>query len=235
MSMCNLITYFNIIKCIYLCLLFASTCGAKGMMMINQKKYSSLLWLIPSLIALLLTGCTNSSVKSSQIKYPIINYSNLASSSTIKLSQKVKTKFFSISIPASWNVNEISNPSGSLYFNKKSDTDFSGGIYCQEYDVNKGESMPETDALLHWMLPNHSVIKNTTQISGLSTDTYLLQVEQSQPAATGDLRTTNWTYIIFFDRNKTTNTKFVAFELFLNTNIASEADAVKIASSFKLS
>jgi hypothetical protein len=111
---------------------------------------------------------------------------------------------------------------------------YSGGVYVQKFNAHEGEKMPSLDALLQWMMPNHSEITNKKEIYGFFTDTYFLNLERSKLAASGDTTTTNWSYIIFIDKNKSTDTKFVAYELFFNNNFVPEADAIKIAGTFKL-
>lgn len=208
--------------------------------MLTRKNVSFLLCTVLLLTNLFLTGCASipeikdHNSKEADNGYSTISQSNLDSSNTINLNQNVVTSLYSVSIPNLWKVSHIGDSSGDVYFNKISDTNYGGGIYRQEYDVVEGESMPKMDALFQWMLPNHTVIKNTRPINGLSMESYLLHVEQSQPSASGSTITTNWTYIIFIDKKISTSTKFIAYELFLNNEIASEADTLKIAATFKL-
>jgi hypothetical protein len=182
---------------------------------------------------------TESSSASSEISYPVIDQSTLASSSKLILNQTVTTNLYTISVPESWDVKNLGNTENSplvpmLYFNMKSDTVYGGGIYLQESDAVAGQTIPNMDDLLQGMLPNHTVITDKERLTGLFTDAYLLKVDQSLPAASGDTTVTHWTYIILVDKNQTTTTKLVGYELFFSSDLASEADAVKVADSFRL-
>ncbi len=68
---------------------------------------------------------------------------------------------------------------------------------------------------------------------GFPMDAYLMKVEQEAPAAF-QMYGTHWTYIVFVDSQNSDGSKATAYKLFFNADFASEADAVKVAQSFKL-
>jgi hypothetical protein len=156
---------------------------------------------------------------------------SIAISSDLVLSQTVKNNSFLVNIPSDWKVTNIGN--NGYTFGKDKDDDI-GGIYRQEYDISENETMPTIKNLINWMLPNHSETTSLQKISGFPSDTYLLNVITSNTAASSDSTTETWTYIILTDKNKTTASKFVAYEIFIKTEFASEQDALKVASTFKI-
>jgi hypothetical protein len=125
----------------------------------------------------------------------------------------------------------------SLYFNRKSETIsetvFGGSILYQESLGGGVEPTKIMDEMLQGMLPNPD-ITDTKRLTGLFTDAFLLKVDQTQPAASRDTTVTHWTYVILVDKKKTTATNLVGYELFFKSDFASEADAVKVAESFRL-
>jgi hypothetical protein len=232
-----------------------------GGLNMNSKSKKVFLTLFVVLILVILEGCSSSPNKNinvsvpvkdenSQItssssssstrgnKYPVIDQSTLASSSTIVLKKPLETKLFALSVPESWTVTnegDATSPMNQyILFNKKSDDIYGGGVMRQEWNALPSESNPDLQTFLREMLPNHASATETDQLTGFFTDTYLMKVDESMPAASGQTNVTHWTYIIFIDKNNSITTKRVAYELFFNTDLASEADAVKIAESFKL-
>lgn len=199
-------------------------------------------------MALTISSCAGISVAnhvpSSNIEennYLIIDQSKLASTSKLVLDKKYQTDWYAFSAPSGWDVSlDDQETSGDhlpvAYFRQKNNTDIMGGIYVEEYTAQPGETMPGVDFLLErWMVSNHSKIDSMERLTGFFTDAYLLKITTSAPAASGTEKADeNWTYIDFIDKAKTTETKFVAYQLYFKSAVASEADAVKVAGSFKL-
>lgn len=161
----------------------------------------------------------------------------LAGGSHIKLGKTVTTKQFTLSVPENWSVSQEGSTSSSaaqyVLFDKKSDEVYGGGVMRQEWKAYRGEKKIDLPALLQWMLPNHTFISQTERLPGFSMDAYLMRVEQEAPAASQTYGT-HWTYIIFVDSLNSDASKVTAYKLFFNADFASEADAVKVAQSFKL-
>lgn len=156
---------------------------------------------------------------------------SIAISSDLVLSQTVKNDSFSVNIPSDWIATNIGD--NGYTFGKNKDDDI-GGIYPQEFNAGENETMPTIKNLIGWMLPNHSETTSLQKISGFPTDTYLLNVITSNTASSGDSTAKTWTYIILADKNKTTASRFAAYEIFINTEFVSEQDALKIAKSFTI-
>lgn len=156
---------------------------------------------------------------------------SIAVSSTLILNQALKNDTFSVAVPAAWKVTAFGN--NGFTFGKKQYDDI-GGIYTMEFNVGKNEAMPSREALINWMLPNHSEITSMKKLSGFFSDTYLLNVKTSNTATSRDNTIKTWTYVIIIDKNKTTASKFVAYEIFINTEFASEQDSLKIAKGFNI-
>lgn len=145
-----------------------------------------------------------------------------------------KSDYFSLEVPSNWKVVKLGRD--GMYFGESEQNNF-GGAFRQEFNVNfsAGEKeLPSKDALLRWMLPNHTEVTKNQRLKGFFTETYLIHLISSEPAAQGGKNTGEWTYIIFVDKNKSTLTKFVAYEIFFNTKNVSESNALKIAKSFKI-
>jgi hypothetical protein len=232
-----------------------------GELDVNSKSKNLFLPLLVALILVILEGCSSAPNKNINISvpvknetsqitnnssspsyqgnnYPVIDQSTLSSSSTIVLKKALKTNLFAISVPESWTAanegNSISPMNQYILFNKISDDIYGGGVMRQEWNALPGESNPKLSMFLMWLLPNNASAAETVQLTGFFTDTYLMKVDKDMPATSGKTNVSHWTYIIFIDKNNSTPTKFVAYELFFNNDLASEADAVKIAESFKL-
>lgn len=161
----------------------------------------------------------------------------LAGGSHIKLGKTVTAKQFTLSVPESWSVSPEGDASSSagqyVLFDKKSDEVYGGGVMKQEWKAQKGEKKIGLPAFLQWTLPNHTSISQTERLPGFSMDAYLMKVEQEAPAASQTYGT-HWTYLVFVDSKNSDDTKVTAYQLFFNADFASEADAVKVAQSFKL-
>lgn len=201
------------------------------------------------LTAAALTGCsgTKGAVSSASAVSPAVSQSDswpsvdpsvLASESHITLGKTVTTKQFTLLVPQEWSVSQEGNASSStaqyVLFDKKSDDVYGGGVMKQEWKTQQGEKKIELPALLQWMLPNHTSISQTERLPGFSMDAYLLKVEQEAPAADSQWNGTHWTYLVFVDSQNSDASEATAYELFFNADFASEADAVKVAQSFKL-
>jgi hypothetical protein len=213
---------------------------------ISIKKVLSLS--VPLLAAIfVLSSCANSAVNTansqslrlsdgvktnvSGANHNSIGKISIAVSGNLLLSQAVKNDSFSANIPSTWKVTNIGDDGYTFGKDKNNDI---GGIYRQEYDIGGNETMPTIKNLIKWMLPNHSETTSLQKISGFPSDTYLLNVITSNTAAGSDSTVKTWTYIILTDKNKTTASKFVAYEIFINTEFASEQDALKVAGTFKI-
>lgn len=77
-------------------------------------------------------------------------------------------------------------------------------------------------------LPNHSEVKSQKEIKGLNTKAVLVNLDLSQPAASGDnsVKNENHLYLIFEEEK-------IAYDIYADSRYADEALLLKIAKSFK--
>lgn len=164
--------------------------------------------------------------------YPSINKSDFLSSSSIKLTKETRTALFSFKTPENWGVtNALTDTNPMIYFNYKDESHNDGGVFNLEYNTTPGEKMPGIAALISWALPNHTQVNKISRVTGVKYDAYLIELDQSQPAASGDTTVTHWAYILLVDRSRSNDERFSAIEVALNKELASSADAVKVADS----
>lgn len=126
---------------------------------------------------------------------------------------------YTLEVPSDWKVNSIMAPDDSVAeLTFKKGGNLIGGVQIVSYEP--GQPLP---------LPNHSVTKSKKNIDGLLTEAVLINLDMSQPAASGDtsIENENHLYLIFKDDK-------VAYEIYANTKYVDAKELIKIAKSFKL-
>ncbi len=120
---------------------------------------------------------------------------------------------YTLQVPSGW---KVAVGDGELRF-EKNNIPF-GGVQILGYE--SGQPLP---------LPNHAETKNQKDLEGLITKAVLVNLDLTQPAASGDSSVTNEShlYLLFADENK-------AYDLYANTKYIKESDLLKIAQSFEL-
>lgn len=125
---------------------------------------------------------------------------------------------YTLKVPSDWKVKSIKAPDNSiaeLIFEKNKIP--IGGVHINGY--YPGQPL---------YLPNHSETKNKKDIEGLETKAVLVNLDLTQPAASGDtsVRNENHLYLIFKNEK-------IAYEIYANTQYVNESELIKIGKSLQ--
>lgn len=118
---------------------------------------------------------------------------------------------YTLKVPSDW---KVTVSKAELIFQKNNIT--IGGVQIIGYEPNQS-----------LFLPNHSETKWQKDIEGLITKAVLVNLDLTQPAASGDtsIKNENHLYLLFANEK-------IAYDIYANTKYVNESQLIKIAKSF---